>query len=228
MCRPHASTHTRLVTRAQRPTIERVVSTDEELLSAWRGGDPRAGAELFDRHFRALTRFFRNKQHGAMDDLIQQTMLGLLEGKDEYRAEGSFRSYVFGVAYNVLRNHYRQARREAERLDFGVTSIFDLALGPADQLVERSERLLLLQALRRISVEHQALLELYFWEPLPAPEIAEILGLPEGTVRTRIRRAKALLEAEIGRLTTDRSLLESTVSNLDDWARAVRASLVEG
>ena len=40
MCRPHASTHTRLVTRAQRPTIERVVSTDEELLSAWRGGDP--------------------------------------------------------------------------------------------------------------------------------------------------------------------------------------------
>jgi RNA polymerase sigma-70 factor (ECF subfamily) len=228
MPRPDATARTGLVEPTRRPTIDRAVSTDEELLSAWRGGDTRAGAQLFDHHFRALTRFFRNKQHGAIDDLIQQTMLGLLEGKDEYRSEGSFRSYVFGVAYNVLRNHYRQARREAERLDFGVTSIFDLALGPAEQLVERNERLLLLQALRRIPIEHQVLLELYFWEPLPAPEIAVILGVPEGTVRTRIRRAKALLEAEVGHLTTDRSLLESTISNLDDWARAVRASLVEG
>jgi RNA polymerase sigma-70 factor (ECF subfamily) len=71
-------------------------------------------------------------------------------------------------------------------------------------------------------VEHQVLLELYFWEPLPAVEIAAILGVPEGTVRTRIRRAKQLLEAEIGRLSADPGLVESTLSNLDDWARSVR------
>jgi RNA polymerase sigma factor (sigma-70 family) len=215
----------------QRPACYsgRLVATDDELLTAWRAGDRRAGEELFDHHWKALTRFFRNKVgHGVgdgMDDLIQQTVLGLLEAKHYYRGEGSFRSFVFGVAYNVLRNHYRRARRDAERLDFGVTSIFDLASGPAEVLAGKHEQRLLLEGLRKIPVEHQVLLELYFWEPLPAPEIAQILGVPVGTVRTRIRRAKALLEAELGRLSADPRLLESTLSNLDDWARSVRGGV---
>jgi RNA polymerase sigma-70 factor (ECF subfamily) len=211
------------------------VATDDELLTAWRSGDRRAGEELFDRHFKALTRFFRNKvgqagSQGAgdgMDDLIQQTVLGLLEAQHEFRGEGSFRSFVFGVAYNVLRNHYRQARRDAERLDFGVTSIFDLASGAVEVLAGKHEQRLLLQGLRRIPVEHQVLLELYFWEPVPAPEIAQILGVPVGTVRTRIRRAKALLEAELGRLSCNPRLLESTLSNLEDWARSVRGGVAD-
>jgi len=48
--------------------------SDDALLAAWRSGDRRAGSLLFDRHFRALTRFFRNKLQSGMDDLIQQTM----------------------------------------------------------------------------------------------------------------------------------------------------------
>ncbi len=207
------------------------MADDDELLAAWRSGDRRAGERLFDRHFKALTRFFRNKVgHAAgqgsagdgMDDLIQQTVLGLLEAKHEFRREGSFRSFVFGIAYNVLRNHYRRARRDADRLDFGVTSIFDLAHGPSEILAQRHEQQLLLQGLRKIPVEHQVLLELYFWEPLTAAEVATVLGVPEGTVRTRIRRAKQLLEAELRRLTADPRLLESTLSNLEDWAKAVR------
>lgn len=204
------------------------VATDDELLAAWRAGDRRAGEQLFDRHFKALTRFFRNKVRGeaaagdGMDDLIQQTVLGLLEAKHEFRGQGSFRSFVFGVAYNVLRNHYRRARRDADRLDFGVTSIFDLAAGPSQVMADEHEQRLLLEGLRKIPVEHQVLLELYFWEPLPAAEIAAILEVPEGTVRTRIRRAKQLLEAELQRLSKDPRLLESTLSNLEDWARSVR------
>lgn len=196
--------------------------TDDELLSAWQDGDARAGEQLFDRYFKALTRFFRNKIGEGIDDLIQQTVLGLLESKGAFRGEGSFRSFVFGVAYNVLRNHFRRARRDAGQLDVGVTSIAQLGTGPVEVLAKRHEERLLLQALRSIPIEHQVLLELYFWEPLTAPEIAEVLGVPVGTVRTRIRRAKVLLEAEIGSLTADPELLHSTVSNLEDWAKAVR------
>lgn len=201
------------------------MDTDDELLAAWRAGDGRAGEQLFDRHFKALTRFFRNKARGEIDDLIQSTVLGMLEAKEGFRGEGSFRSFVFGVAYNVLRNHYRRSRRDAERLDFGVTSIFELGAGPVEILAEKHEQRLLLQALRRIPVEHQTLLELYFWEPLTAPEIAGILEVPVGTVRTRLRRAKALLETELGQLSRDPSLLHSTLSNLEDWARSVRGGV---
>lgn len=203
------------------------MSTDDELLRAWREGDRRAGARLFDRHFKVLSRFFRNKvgSDTDADDLIQATMLGLLEAHERFRGEGEFRSFVFGVAYNMLRKHYDRERRDGQRVDLGVSSVFDLAEGPSRIVAEHEEQRMLLQALRRIPVEHQVLLELYFWEPLPAPEIAAILGAPEGTVRTRIRRAKALLEAELGRLQADPKLLHSTLSNLDDWARSVRSGL---
>ncbi|MCH9687765.1 MAG: sigma-70 family RNA polymerase sigma factor [Deltaproteobacteria bacterium] len=201
------------------------MSTDDELLEAWRGGDKHAGETLFDRHFKALTRFFRNKAGDDFDDLIQQTVVTLLEAKGLYRGEGSFRSFVFGVAYNVLRNHYRRARRDAERLDFGVTSVFELGVGPVEVLADRHEQRLLLQALRKIPLEHQVLLELYFWEPMIAPDIAAVFEVPEGTIRTRLRRAKALLEQELGALSANPALLHSTLSNLDDWAKSVRGGV---
>ncbi len=196
--------------------------TDDELLTAWREGDARAGERLFDRHFKALTRFFRNKAAEGIDDLIQTTFLGLLEARDRFRGEGSFRSFMFSVAFNVLRNHYRRRRRDAERLDFGVTSVLDLAAGPTAVLAEKREQRLLLEALRQIPVEHQVLLELYFWEPMSAPEIAQILEVPVGTVRTRIRRAKALVEQQLRALSSDKAVLESTLSGLEDWARSIR------
>lgn len=204
------------------------VSTDDELLQAWREGDRQAGEQLFDRHFKALTRFFRNKAGENIDDLIQQTVLGLLEAEERFRGESSFRSFVFGVAYNVLRNHYRRARRDADHLNFGVTSVFELGTGPVELMARKHEQHLLLQALRKIPIEHQVLLELYFWEPLTAPEIATILEAPVGTVRTRLRRAKALLEAEIGTLSADPTLLHSTLSNLEDWAKSVRGGIADG
>lgn len=201
---------------------------DADLLARWRGGDRAAGEQLFDRYFKALARFFRNKGADRMDDLIQQTMLGLLEASAGFRAEGSFRSFVFGVAYNVLRNHYRSQRRDDAHLDFGATSVFDLAPGAADLIAQAQEQRLLLQGLRRIPLEHQVLLELYFWEPLGAAEIAVALGVPEGTVRTRIRRAKALLQQAVAQLCADPALVESTISNLDDWARALRGHGARG
>lgn len=47
-------------------------TTDVELLEAWRGGDRRAGEQLFERHFDAVSRFFRNKLEFGVDDLIQR------------------------------------------------------------------------------------------------------------------------------------------------------------
>jgi RNA polymerase sigma factor (sigma-70 family) len=202
-----------------------VPESDEALLEAWRGGDAGAGERLFDRHFKLVSRFFRTKVEAGIDDLVQSTFLGLLEGRDRFRGDSPFRSFVIGVAFNVLRNHYRRQRVDAERLDFGVTSMHDLAPGPSQVLADRGEQKLLLAALRRIPVEHQVLLELYFFESMAAPDVAEILGVPEGTVRTRIRRAKQLLEVQLRGLASGEAELNSTLGDLDGWARSIRAKL---
>jgi DNA-binding transcriptional regulator LsrR (DeoR family) len=68
-------------------------------------------------------------------------------------------------------------------------------------------------------------LELYYWEELRARELAEVLDLPEGTVRTRIRRAKQLFEEEIARLAASPDLVRSTLCDLEGWARRLRGEL---
>jgi len=94
-------------------------------------------------------------------------------------------------------------------LDFEVTAMRDLVAAPSSIFAQKAEQRLLLEGLRRIPLDHQIVLELYFWEPLRARDIADILEIPVGTVRTRIRRAKELLERAIEELADSREQLES-------------------
>lgn len=199
--------------------------TDLELLAAWRGGDRRAGEQLFERHFDAVARFFRNKVDSGIDDLIQRTFLGCVEGKDRFRGESSFRTFLFAVAHNVLGKHYRSQRRQGERIDFGVTSVHDLAPSPSVIIARHHEHRVLLQALRCIPLDHQIVLELYYWEEMSASQTAEVLGIPEGTVRGRVRKAKELLKKELAKLARSPQELETTVGNLERWAAALRQQM---
>jgi len=198
---------------------------DEVLFEAWRGGDARAGAELFERHYPAIARFFRNKVDVDAPDLIQKTFLGCIESRERVRGDSTFRTYLFAVAHNVLYKYFRTRARSGARIDFGVTSVHDLRPTATALLARRGEERALLAALRRIPLEHQVVLELYFWEHLTALEMAEIQGVPEGTVRTRLRRAKQLLEAALGQVATSPAEMQDTLSDLDSWARSVRAQL---
>lgn len=196
------------------------VADDLSLLLAWRDGDKASGERLFDRHFAALTRFFRNKASEGIDDLVQTTMLALLESAGRYRGEGSFRSFLFGIAYNVLRDHIRA---RARAFDPATDSVCDSAPGPSQAFAEKAEQRLLLEGLRRIPLEHQTLLELYYWEAMTASDIAQVLQVPVGTIRTRIRRAKALVEAAMESVATNVEVLKSTTTDFETWARSVRA-----
>lgn len=195
---------------------------DRELLMAWRRGNEDAGVELFERHYERVSRFFRNKASEHAPDLVQRTFLVCLETRGRIREGTSFRCYLFGVARNVLFEHYRKRRRESDRLDFTERSVMDIAPTPTSLLAREQESQILLQALRQIPIESQLILELYYWESMRARDIAAVLAVPEGTARTRIRRAKQLLERELEALARSPQVLQSTVSNLEGWARKLR------
>lgn len=202
------------------------MADDAELLEQWRAGDRRAGEALFDRHFDAVARFFRNKVDHGIDDLIQRTFLACIETRDRFRGDSSFRTYIFAVAHNVLGKHYRSNRRHGDKIDFGVTSVHDIAPSPSMIVAQHREQRLLLQALRRIPLDLQVVLELYYWERLPAKQVAEVVGVPEGTARTRIRRAKQLLEQEMAKVAGNPADLSSTLVNLEEWAAGLREQLI--
>jgi RNA polymerase sigma factor (sigma-70 family) len=144
-------------------TCDRPALGDRELLQAWRGGDQRAGARLFERHASSVAFFFRNKLTGGVEDLVQQTFLGLVEGRERIEQGASVRAYLFGIANKLLLKHLRTLTR-APSFDPGVDSVAELDPGPSTLLGRKQEQRLLLEGLRRIPVDHQVALELYYWE----------------------------------------------------------------
>jgi len=195
---------------------------DESLLHAWQQGDAQAGSALFERHFDAIARFFRNKTDGPLDDLVQRTFLGCLEGRDRIRGEAGFRGYLFGVARNVLRKSWQQ-RAPARSLDeIDDASVVELGASPCSAYARDRNQLAMLNALRRIPLQAQVVLELCYWEQMSAREVAEVLGVPLGTAKTRIRRARTLLTRELAAVAARSVPLHSTATRLDTWARGVR------
>ena len=201
--------------------------SDAQLLQAWAEGDRQAGEQLFERHFEAIARFFRNKlpSDAQHEDLIQQTFLGCVEARDRFRGDASFRSFLFAIAHNQLSKYWRA--RSRDRLDLQTISVFDLDPSPSAALARDEDQHRLLHALRRIPLDAQVALELHYWEAMTAAEVGEVLGVPLGTAKTRLRRAKQLLEAELRELDAGLAV-EATGTRLDTWARELREHLFSG
>jgi RNA polymerase sigma-70 factor (ECF subfamily) len=196
---------------------------DPSLVEAWRSGDRQAGETLFRRHFQGVSRFFRNKFSADIDDLVQQTFMALLEGRERLASGASFRSYLFGIAHNIMRAHLRTLAKQ-RAFDPTSSAILDLDPGASTMIGEHQEQRLLLLALRRIPIEAQVTLELVYWEQLNAAEIAEVLGVPHSTMRSRIQRARQLLAQAVQQIGESPAVIESTLNDLEGWALGVRAA----
>jgi RNA polymerase sigma factor (sigma-70 family) len=198
---------------------------DMELLRAWRNGDRIAGTDLFRRHFASVFLFFRNKLGDGIDDIVQQTFLGCVEAGDRLDDVRSFKAYLFGIArYQLLRRLASGVRRKHDDL-LGLT-VRELT-GPSNVLAKHEEQRVLLEALRAIPLDLQIAVELFYWEQLSLLEIASVLEIPEGTVKSRLFRAKQLLRQQIENFATGDAVLRSTIQGLDDWARSLRDMLGE-
>jgi RNA polymerase sigma-70 factor (ECF subfamily) len=191
---------------------------DDELLERWREGDEVAGRELFARHFDSVFWFFRNKVDVGADDLAQDTFLALVRNRETVGRKASFRAYLFAVARSKLVDALR-ARAPARELDTMTSSVVDAGQSPASAIDGRREHMQLLAALRRLPVDLQVMLELRFFEQLSGPELADALEIPEGTVRSRLRRAFELLREHMGvGAETD----EVSDADFESWAQQVR------
>lgn len=202
--------------------------SDAELYLAWTQGDAGAGEALFERHYEGVARFFRNKAGDDWPELCQRTFLTCVEAAPKFRQAGSFRSFLFGIAYRTLYRFYRERAYQRDRLDFELRSVEDLDPKASSIVAAREEERLLLTALRRIPLEYQVILELHYWEEMSAKACAEVLEIPVGTAKTRLRRARQLLERQLAASAESEQILTRTMSGLDTWARNLRAQLERG
>lgn len=191
---------------------------DLVLLDRWCAGDPQAGNMLFKRHFHSLYRFLEHKVEGELDDLVQDTFMACLRGRESFRRHSAFRTYLFAIARNTLYSYWRRRAMARTELDFEEISIASLSTSAGTKLAHMEDRELLLLALRELPMEQQILLEMYYWEEFDRTQLADIFDVNGSTIGTRLFRAREALRERLEGLQR-RSFAVGT--DFDAWARAL-------
>ncbi|MBW2272780.1 MAG: sigma-70 family RNA polymerase sigma factor [Deltaproteobacteria bacterium] len=182
---------------------------DHELVQRWKAGDDAAFETLIRRHekrvFRLLLRMMGNREEA--EDVAQETFLSLHRHGKRFRSEARFSTFVYRVAANAALNRRRslgRARARTDKLAVRQAAGDDLPQGPRgpeDATAGSELSLHVRKALETLSPALRMPVVLYDIEGMPYGEIAKVLGVAEGTVKSRIHRARQALREELrGRL----------------------------
>ncbi len=174
-----------------------------ELRSRIRDGDATAFAELFDAYARAVYNhaFRLTADWPVAEDIMSETFMAAWRMRERMDADGgSLRPWLLGIATNVARNHLRSNRRyraaaaaAAAEADRGALEVVDHAGQVAGQVDDRRRLAATLRALALLKRPEREVLVLCLWEGMAYTDAAQALGVPVGTVRSRLSRARKRL-----------------------------------
>ncbi len=173
--------------------------TDEELMARAAAGSDKAFEELYRRYARRLKGFFFLQLGGDEElaaDATHDVFLRAYEARSRYLEGRSVSTWLFTIAYNICRNHYRSNAYEAQLL-----ASLDAEPISQQQIEVQLDQATLDQALAQVLAElpaplHQ-LFSLHYQEELTIPQVAEIVGIPEGTVKSRLHKTMNIIRKKL-------------------------------
>jgi RNA polymerase sigma-70 factor (ECF subfamily) len=181
------------------PIAVQVDDAEQTFVARLRAGDLGALGEAYDRHHAQVRAFARRLvgDESAAEDLVQETFVALRQAIHGFKSRASLRTFLIGIAVNHARHHVRAAaRRRATMSRFAAER-----RGPGSNPEHEAERAQLALALRRaldgLPDDQRAAFVLCDFEERTSSEVALILGVPEGTVRTRLFHARRKLRASL-------------------------------
>ncbi|MFG2066199.1 RNA polymerase sigma factor [Micromonospora tulbaghiae] len=155
--------------------------------------EPERFAPLFDRHAVAVHRYLARRIGPPADDLLAETFLVAFRRRAAYRPDVGVRPWLFGIATNLLRRHVRAEERRYRALARLAAAETQPGIEDAiDRLDARALRRDLAAALASLHRRDRDVLLLTAWADLSYEQIAAVLDIPVGTVRSRLHRARRL------------------------------------
>jgi RNA polymerase sigma-70 factor (ECF subfamily) len=173
---------------------------DHELMLEFQGGHAASFDTLYARHRGPLYRYFaRQAARATVDDLFQETWLRIIRGKAGYRADASFRAYLYRIAHNVLVDHYRRERHASRPVATEGLDPEDPAPGPEADYAALALRTAFTAALEALpAAQREAFLRLEE-AGLTLDQIAHAVGTGRETVKSRLRYAVRRLREALAR-----------------------------
>lgn len=190
------------------------ILTDQELAAAFKAGDIEALGALMERHKAAVYGYLLRltARPDVAEDLFQEVFLKLVRKPGAYTEREKFKAWLFTVARNAAMDHFRrESSRNSVYFSEGSKPLTDEDApgpletavspepGPQEVLENRALGEKIGAALERLSPDQREIFYLRHYSELSFKEIAEMLGLPIGTVLARMSRAAALLRKELGK-----------------------------
>jgi RNA polymerase sigma-70 factor (ECF subfamily) len=155
-----------------------------------------SGGTALIEHIQALRRYANVLvgNHADADDLVQEALKRALTYLDDGRQIDNLRAYLFTILHNARNDALRKGARSGTQVPIEDEPLVAQAASPADRLTCQE----VIQAMQQLSEEHRQVLLLVGVEGMSYRETAGILGLPIGTVMSRLNRARMALRDVLG------------------------------
>ena len=197
------------------PERNREAMADTDLVAAVAAGDDMALRELFARHAPWLAARLRSVLPAAdVEDVLQETFLAVWRGAAGYRPDGPVGGWIWGIARRQAALFLRRRGPAALVLPAAVPTDARHASDPAEAALSRAAIADAVAALGPEGSPEREAWRLVYVEDRPVTEVAKLMGVPEGTVKSRAHRARRLLRAAL--YSSDQALRSDPVAEGGD------------
>ncbi len=175
---------------------------DSELVLQVINGNNHAFRFLVSKHQRLVLHVVGRivQQQDQVDDVCQEVFIKVFKKLKSFRKESKLSTWIATIAYNTAITHIRKEKRKNE-LSFDEDPVLlatEKGSGPNQKMLEKEEvRIYLMKLIEKLPVHYRTVLTLYHLEEFSYNEIVEITGMPEGTIKSYLSRARALLKGKI-------------------------------
>jgi RNA polymerase sigma-70 factor (ECF subfamily) len=191
-------TATDLEMTVQYPALKLAEDPEQTLLARLQRAEPTAVGQVYDEHHTAVRAFARRLvgDREAAEDLVHEVFVSLPRAVSRYRGDASLRTFLLAIAVNHAKHHVRAASRRRAALDrLAQQPPARVEPDPEQDARRRELALALTRALDRLSLEQRVAFVLCELQERSSREAAAMVGVAEGTVRTRLFHAKKKLRA---------------------------------
>jgi len=171
-----------------------IADLDTSLVQAALAGDQQSFRQLYRRHHaKVRATLFQLCGADGIDDLVQEVFLRAWKGLAKFRQTAQFSTWLYRIAWNVAYDRRRAIAQHKERYATVEEDVLHQVADPhsSEELHKMHYRNLVSQGLAQLSFEHRSVLVLHDLEELPQKEISTILGVPVGTVKSRLFHARS-------------------------------------
>jgi RNA polymerase sigma-70 factor (ECF subfamily) len=170
---------------------DRELLEEKLLVEQVAAGDPTAFRQFYDLSYGRVARYVQKvvSDSGLVDDILAQTYTVAWQKSDTFKGDGRITTWLIGIARNIMFREFKKIKKYVP---------FEEEYGAADtqsqyQVEVKSTNAALKAALQTLSGKHREILELVFYQEFSYMEVAELIGIPVNTVKTRVFHAKQAL-----------------------------------